>query len=130
MNWRYLLFFESALTAFGRSPEGYRQQPVEVQNFIRYLPVAWEDTRLLSGYPAESVVIARKSKDSWYISGLNGTENTKSFRVNLEFIKDSIQLIQLFSDTTMGTIKIEIRHSIPRIEYRVQPREVLWYGLS
>ena len=79
-----------------------------VQNFIRYLPVAWEDTRLLSGYPAESVVIARKSKDSWYISGLNGTENTKSFRVNLEFIKDSIQLIQLFSDTTDGKqIKIE-----------------------
>ncbi|MEE0387332.1 MAG: glycoside hydrolase family 97 C-terminal domain-containing protein, partial [Phocaeicola vulgatus] len=99
----------------------------------RYLPVAWEDTRLLSGYPAESVVIARKSKDSWYISGLNGTENSKSFRVNLEFIKDSIQLIQLFSDTTDGKqIKIEnSAFDTKELNIECQPRGgfVVWVKL-
>lgn len=128
-----LVIFESALQHLADRPEGYRQQPVEVQNFIRYLPVAWEDTRLLSGYPAESVVIARKSKDSWYISGLNGTENTKSFRVNLEFIKDSIQLIQLFSDTTDGKqIKIEnSAFDTKELNIECQPRGgfVVWVKL-
>ena len=128
-----LVIFESALPHLADRPEGYRQQPVEVQNFIRYLPVAWEDTRLLSGYPAESVVIARKSKDSWYISGLNGTENTKSFRVNLEFIKDSIQLIQLFSDTTDGKqIKIEnSAFDTKELNIECQPRGgfVVWVKL-
>lgn len=89
--------------------------------------------RLLSGYPAESVVIARKSKDSWYISGLNGTENTKSFRVNLEFIKDSIQLIQLFSDTTDGKqIKIEnSAFDTKELNIECQPRGgfVVWVKL-
>lgn len=128
-----LVIFESALQHLADRPEGYRRQPVEVQNFIRYLPVAWEDTRLLSGYPAESVVIARKSKDSWYISGLNGTENTKSFRVNLEFIKDSIQLIQLFSDTTDGKqIKIEnSAFDTKELNIECQPRGgfVVWVKL-
>lgn len=84
-------------------------------------------------YPAESVVIARKSKDSWYISGLNGTENTKSFRVNLEFIKDSIQLIQLFSDTTDGKqIKIEnSAFDTKELNIECQPRGgfVVWVKL-
>ena len=38
-----LVIFESALQHLADRPEGYRQQPVEVQNFIRYLPVAWEN---------------------------------------------------------------------------------------
>lgn len=40
--------------------------------------------------------------------------------MNLEFIKDSIQLIQLFSDTTDGKqIKLKFGIRYQRIEYRV-----------
>lgn len=125
-----LVTFESALQHLADRPEGYKQQPVEVQNFIRHLPVAWEDTKLLSGYPGESVVIARKSNDGWYVSGLNGTENTKSFHVNLEFIKEPVQLIQLFSDTTDGKqMKIENLSSDDKeLNIECQPRGgfVIW----
>lgn len=119
-----LVTFESALQHLADRPEGYRQQPVEVQNFIKHLPVAWEDTHLLSGYPAESVVIARKSKDGWYISGLNGTESAKTLDVNMDFIQASIQSIQLFSDSTDGKqMKIEnLSSDNKELNIECQPR--------
>lgn len=129
-----LVTFESALQHLADRPEGYKQQPIEVQNFIKHLPVAWEDTKLLSGYPAESVVLARKSNDGWYISGLNGTESTKSIHVNLEFIKESIQLIQLFSDATDGKqMKIEnLSSDNKELNIECQPRGgfVIWVKLK
>lgn len=129
-----LVTFESALQHLADRPEGYKQQPIEVQNFIKYLPVAWEDTKLLSGYPAESVVIARKSNDAWYVSGLNGTENTKSIHVNLEFIKEPIQFVQFFSDTIEEKhMKIENLSSDDKeLDIECQPRGgfVIWVKLE
>ena len=103
-----LVTFESALQHLADRPEGYRQQSMEVQNFIKHLPVVWDDTKLLSGYPSEKVVIARKSGDNWYIAGLNGTESIKTLNVNLDFVQERIQSIQLFSDTANGKqMKVE-----------------------
>ena len=44
---------------------------------MSHLPSVWDETRLLSGYPGESVVIARRSGKTWYIAGINGTDEQK-----------------------------------------------------
>ncbi len=103
-----LIAFESGLQHLADRPEGYKQQPQEVHSLIKKLPSAWEDTKLLSGHPSEDIVIARKSKEGWYIAGLNGTEETKQFCVDLSFIKEHIETIKLFSDSKEGKqMKIE-----------------------
>lgn len=129
-----LVTFESALQHLADRPEGYRQQSIEVQNLIKHLPVVWDDTKLLSGYPSEKVVIARKSGDNWYIAGLNGTESIKTLNVNLDFIQKRIQSIQLFSDTANGKqMKVE---TLPLanngLNVECQPRGgfVIWVKLE
>lgn len=129
-----LVTFESALQHLADRPEGYRQQSMEVQNFIKHLPVVWDDTKLLSGYPSEKVVIARKSGDNWYIAGLNGTESIKTLNVNLDFVQERIQSIQLFSDTANGKqMKVE---TLPlannELNVECQPRGgfVIWVKLE
>ena len=71
------VLFESGLQHLADKPESYFAQPQEVQDFLSHLPSVWDETRFVSGYPGESVVIARRSGSTWYIAGINGTDEEK-----------------------------------------------------
>ena len=71
------VLFESGLQHLADKPESYLVQPQEVQNFLSHLPAVWDETRFVSGYPGESVVLARRSGQTWYIAGINGTDEQK-----------------------------------------------------
>ena len=72
------VLFESGLQHLADKPESYLAQPQEVQDFFSHLPAVWDETRFISGYPGESVVLARRSGDTWYIAGINGTDEPKA----------------------------------------------------
>ena len=72
------VLFESGLQHLADKPESYLAQPQEVQDFFSHLPAVWDETRFDSGYPGESVVLARRSGDTWYIAGINGTDEPKA----------------------------------------------------
>ena len=72
------VLFESGLQHLADKPESYLAQPQEVQDFFSHLPSVWDETRFVSGYPGESVVLARRSGDTWYIAGINGTDEPKA----------------------------------------------------
>ena len=72
------VLFESGLQHLADKPESYFAQPQEVQDFFSHLPSVWDETRFISGYPGESVVLARRSGDTWYIAGINGTDEPKA----------------------------------------------------
>ena len=71
------VLFESGLQHLADKPESFLAQPQEVQDFLSHLPSVWDETRFVSGYPGESVVIARRSGNTWYIAGINGTDEEK-----------------------------------------------------
>ena len=71
------VLFESGLQHLADKPESFLAQPQEVQDFLSHLPSVWDETRFVSGYPGESVVIARRSGSTWYIAGINGTDEEK-----------------------------------------------------
>ena len=73
------VLFESALQHLADRPESFLSQPQAVQDFFGQLPAAWDETRLVSGYPGESVVIARRSGSKWFVAGINGTEQACDF---------------------------------------------------
>ncbi len=93
-----LTVFESTLQHLADRPEGYRMQPAEIKDFISDLPTVWDDTKLISGYPSDHIIIARKNGKDWYIAGLNGTNNDRTFSFNLDFIQGSAKKIKLFAD--------------------------------
>lgn len=78
--------FESALQHMADRPEGYDQLPDAAKNFLRHLPAAWDDTRLIDGYPGKDVVIARRKGDTWYLGGVNGEVQEKSKKIQLDFL--------------------------------------------
>jgi hypothetical protein len=60
--------------------------------------VAWDDTKLIDGYPGEKVVIARKKGDKWYIGAINGTDDTKILTVTFKFLEKDIYQLRLIKD--------------------------------
>lgn len=74
--------FESALQHLADRPESYLTQPDEIKKFLTALPTTWDDTRLLSGYPGEYVVLARQKGGDWYIGALNGTDEEKTLDID------------------------------------------------
>ena len=78
--------FESGIQHFALSPEEYDLMPEYVVKYLQEVPVAWDDTKLVAGYPGEYVVMARRKGDKWYIAGINGTDKDKNLNLDLSFI--------------------------------------------
>ena len=93
------VLFESALQHLADRPESYLAQPEEVKNFLSNLPTTWDDTRLISGYPAEYVVMARQKDNQWYVGGLNGTDANKTINLDWSFLEDGNYRMTLFQDS-------------------------------
>lgn len=90
--------FESALQHMPDRPDTYYSLPEPVKKLLSGLPTAWDDTRLLSGYPATEVVIARRKGNTWYIGGLNGTGQERMLRFSPGDLADAGRTITLFKD--------------------------------
>ena len=80
------VLFESGLQHLADKPESFLAQPQEVQDFLGHLPSVWDETRFVSGYPGENIVIARRSGSTWYVAGINGTDEDKELALPTEGI--------------------------------------------
>ena len=113
------VLFESGLQHLADRPESFLAQPQAVQDFLGYLPTVWDETRFISGYPGESCVLARRSGNTWFVAGINGTDDVKTLATDLRFIKKG--RAQLFADDANGQWKISTIDKLPK-QMNCQPR--------
>ena len=106
------VLYESGLQHLADKPESYLAQPKEVQDFLSSLPAVWDETRYVSGYPGESVVLARRSGNKWFIAGINGSDESKTLGADLRFIEKPAT-INMFSDTTTSEWAIKTTDVLP-----------------
>ena len=128
------VLFESGLQHLADRPESFLAQPAEVQKFLSALPAAWEETRLLAGYPGEDVIIARRSGTTWYIAGINGSDQQKTLKLKADLLKTlthalpkaaakgGIKKIEMFADTASQPWQITTLDNMLPTEVICQPR--------
>jgi alpha-glucosidase len=51
-------------------PAAYRHQPG--LEFLRQVPASWDETRVVDGIPEQSITIARRRGQEWYVGTMNG----------------------------------------------------------
>ncbi|MCC5928030.1 MAG: glycoside hydrolase family 97 catalytic domain-containing protein [Cyclobacteriaceae bacterium] len=78
--------FETGLLHFADKPESYLTQNEQVIQFMSNIPVTWDETKYISGFPGQHVVLARRKGNTWYLGGINGTENSLALKLDLSFI--------------------------------------------
>lgn len=92
------VIFESALQHMPDRPSTYYSLPESVKKLLSELPTAWDDTKLLAGYPGIEVVMARRKGDVWYIAGINGTDEQRTLHASLKSLSASGKKISIFKD--------------------------------
>lgn len=92
------VIFESALQHMPDRPSAYYSLPAEIKEFLSALPTAWDETRLLGGYPGMEVIIARRKGDVWYIGGINGTDKAQTLSFTPAVLSKSNKTMTVFKD--------------------------------
>ncbi|MCR4810487.1 MAG: glycoside hydrolase family 97 protein [Prevotella sp.] len=115
------VLFESTLQHLADRPESFLAQPAMVRHFLGHLPSVWDETRLVSGYPADHAVIARRCGTTWYVAGINGTDAEKTVTLDLNFIKG--KRITSFADSGNADEpwNISLPNALPA-SVKMQPR--------
>ncbi len=89
------VLFQSPLQHFGLTPNNLEEQPEFVIDFLKQVPVVWDETRYVAGYPGKYVVLARRSGEDWYLAATNGGDQPMTLSLELPFLEGkSFRLIK------------------------------------
>ncbi|WP_320053292.1 glycoside hydrolase family 97 catalytic domain-containing protein [uncultured Acetobacteroides sp.] len=80
------VIFQSGVQHYAEIPSGMNSQPSYVVDFMRNLPLRWDDVKLIDGFPGEYAVVARRAGSSWYVGGINGTSADKHLTLDLSVL--------------------------------------------
>lgn len=107
--------FESGIQHLADRPESFLAQPQDVKDYLSNLPTAWDETRLLSGYPGESAVMARRKGDVWYIAGINGRDEAQTLSFDVSTLSRMGKTVVVFEDSGKPAKpwKISKRKAVP-----------------
>jgi hypothetical protein len=94
------VIFESGWLHFADRVSAYRDLPEAPKDFLRNVPVAWEETRCLAGVPGKYVVLARRAGTQWYVSGINGEKAPKNAKIVLDFMDEGSYEMTMFDDSS------------------------------
>lgn len=59
--------------------------PGYVKDMMKEIPVSWNETRFIDGYPGRYIVLARRSGENWYLAGVNAGKEPLKLAVQLTF---------------------------------------------
>lgn len=77
------ILFQNPIQNFAITPNNLTDAPKECIDFLRNVPTEWDETRFIDGYPGKYVVMARRSRDRWFLAGVNATDVTLELDIDL-----------------------------------------------
>ena len=82
------IIFTSGIIHYADKPEFFESLPPAALKVFRDAPARWDETRCLVGEPGQVAVFARRSGKSWFIAGINGTDNPLPVDLDLSPFKN------------------------------------------
>ena len=85
---------------FADNPESYNA--CIGKPFLQAVPSAWDDIHFIDGNPGQSVIMARRKGNDWFLAGIFAGA-TQTVSVPLSFLKAGSYTVDLYKDSTGGT---------------------------
>jgi len=92
------IIIESGWLHFAGGPKEYLDLPEVPKEFLKNVPVVWDETRFIEGEPGQYIILARRSGTSWYLGGINGEDAGRDVDVSLSFLGDAHAMVTLIAD--------------------------------
>lgn len=80
------VLFLSGIQHIAEGPARMAATPDYVQAFMKDLPVAWDESRLLFGEPGHLVAVARRRGNDWFVAAINADEKGRELKLDLSFM--------------------------------------------
>ncbi len=106
------------------TPDRYHGEP-EI-DWFENLETTFDDTKVLSGYPGQDIVMARRKGDSWYVAAMTNNEG-RTEKIPLDFLPaGSTWLAKVYTDDSDVDTATKVRCE----SYAVTPTTVLKLDLQ
>ena len=92
------LIFNSGVVHFADNQSVYRLQPTFVKDFLKLVPVTFDETRCLQGSPGKDVIIAARKGEKWFLAGINSESAIKTFKLSLNFMTKTKYQVSIITD--------------------------------
>ena len=92
------VLFLSGIQHYAETAKGMEKVSDYLKQYLEDIPVSWDQSKFIDGYPSKLVIIARKTGNKWYVAWINGENKEKNIPVNLSFI--NAKNGELISDVT------------------------------
>ncbi len=96
--------YNSPITTVCDNPDNYANQPG--LDFLKEVPVVWDDMKVLGGYPGQYIAIAKRSGKDWYIGILNNSE-ARTTQIVLDFLGTGKYTLESWSDAPDADVNAE-----------------------
>jgi hypothetical protein len=92
--------FNSGILHFADNVKTYQSLPDYVKQYLKTVPVVFDESHFISGEPGKSFIIASRKGKDWFVAGINSEKNNKAISVELPFISKGLYTMSLITDGT------------------------------
>jgi hypothetical protein len=97
-----VVVFSSPFLCWPDNPEAYLHSPL--LQFVRTVPVTWDETRILPGSViGDTVIMARRKGAAWYVAVLNCRSDARTLSVDLSGLATEGKELTIYRDAPEGT---------------------------
>ncbi len=117
--------FESGLLHFADRVSAYRELAPAPQQWLKEIPVAWDETRLLGGFPGQWLAVARRHGSDWYLGGINGQDQPQQVTLDWQFLAAGTYRLHVIEDGERDRSFADRELSVDRahpLELKLPPR--------
>ncbi len=82
----YVVYF-SPLQMLVDYPAAYEGAPEQFE-FLKEVPVTWDDTKFIKGEPGQFIAVARKNGHDWYIGIMNNHRAGRDVSIHYDFLEE------------------------------------------
>jgi hypothetical protein len=97
------VLFQNPIQNFALAPNNLTDAPPVALDFLKKVPVTWDETRYIDGYPGKYVVLARRHGNRWYITGINAGKQPLKLKLNLPMIAG--KKVDFYSDDKQRSLQ-------------------------
>jgi hypothetical protein len=80
------ILFQNPIQMFALTPNNLLDAHEFAIDFMRNIPVTWDETRYIDGYPGKYIVLARRHGQQWYVAGVNAEKTAIELNIKLPML--------------------------------------------
>ncbi|MBK5722278.1 glycoside hydrolase family 97 protein [Dysgonomonas sp. Marseille-P4677] len=114
------VLFQSPVQHFALTPTNLTDAPTWAIDFMKKVPVTWDETRFIDGYPGKYIILARRSGQTWFVTGVNAEKETLNVKIKLPMFKAGETLVHYKDNSKLeGNVLTSILDKNQMIELEI-----------